>query len=670
MKLSKFLYTIVVLGVLTSLLPILKVEASTVTYSPIMTGLRIHETDFGYRDYEEPCDALNQLDYNSQDPITYNIVQDSTNGNIISLTIDPSYNQFSNYTLKIYNQAGAFFDIAVNNYSYNTQLGPYTSPSSSNFALTKITLETAEGQTDVNCANYGVYSSFSLIEPVTTIFNQGGGVVTKSSLSNLAVYGQPQVSLLVDGQLSTNVAVGATPTLSWATSNVNPGNSCEAANSNSDSSWGGLKNGPSGGTQSVGPLNASGVFTYTIFCHGFGVDSNVATVQIIVGSTAAYSCSVDSPQSITVVRGSDASAVMQVHPLNGFTESVSFAGQVIPVGPNVPTIISPYSNNPQNTPYSSATAAVLHTTATTSLSTFQVIFTGTSSTTGMVVSCPIITLTVSPPDIDPPDNVQSNTTAGCGTATVTWNRPATGPTPESYQVYRSTRLLPATFVPVGSTVSDTGTGPYSLTDSDPLSLTGTNYYGVKSILGTQYSTLSISNPVIPEACAPSLNLSNKDLVKVNNNSQVPANPCNDSSDVYVLPSKSVFKTGSKVYFNVNVCNSGTRKLTGIQVVENDARNIENIQLVTPLGGCVLGGSGSGPYTLRDLNAPPTPGQYTVCTIQLSGNLKAPTDDPAGFLYRFWNKATINSNELNPKVVITIPYLFSDTGKPNRNETAP
>ncbi len=286
---------------------------------------------------------------------------------------------------------------------------------------------------------------------------------------------------------------------------------------------------------------------------------------------------------------------------------------------------------------------------------------------GPVNSSVLVNVTPVPPQ--QPNNVQATTSSGCGTARVTWDGPLVPPAPENYQVYRSTSTVLSTFQPIGGLIPEDGSPTYSYLDGGPFVPDTRYYYAVAAIIGSQYSTLVPSNGVIPVPCAPSLNLSNKDLVRVNNNTQIPPNSCNNLSDVFVLPNRDIFKTGSKVYFNINVCNSGTEDMKSIVVTETDAHNLDEVRLESKLGGCVLSGSGTGPYRLRDLPAP-QPGQYTVCTVQISGILRAVSDPPVGFLHRFWNRAMITANNLPDKPVTTPPYLFSDTGTPVRNETAP
>jgi hypothetical protein len=235
-------------------------------------------------------------------------------------------------------------------------------------------------------------------------------------------------------------------------------------------------------------------------------------------------------------------------------------------------------------------------------------------------------------------------------------------------VYRSP-INASAFAPIGPRVTQDGRTKYSYIDGGPFVPNTRYYYAVAAIIGSQYSTLVPSNGVVPTSCAPSLKLSNKDLVRVNNNSQVPPNACDNLSNIFTLPSRDIFKTGSKVYFNINVCNSGTQDLTGITVREIEAHNLADVKLVSKLGGCIISNDGNRQFELRDLPAPSQPGQYTVCTLQLSATLSV-VSDPPGFLHRFWNRAEINALGLEPKPVTTPPYLFSETGTPVRNETAP
>ena len=73
-------------------------------------------------------------------------------------------------------------------------------------------------------------TSYAIASSLWININTSGGpgnptVITRSSNSNLAVYGKPVVSLLANGSKNITVPRGSTPQLTWSTNYVNPGNS-------------------------------------------------------------------------------------------------------------------------------------------------------------------------------------------------------------------------------------------------------------------------------------------------------------------------------------------------------------------------------------------------------------------------------------------------------------
>ncbi len=707
---------------------------------------------------------VQQLFSNPQPPITQPSVSHTVNPNnrVTSFSIDGSSGPQGNYILN------RDFD------GYN--VGPTDDCSGANFMPAEYSFNfqvdisgLSIGQHNIQVSAFDEATRVQIYSPVFTFeITAGGGVpttITKESRTSLAIIKKPTATLLVNGLPNATVQVGARPILSWATDSVEDGNVCTTSNDNSTSSpdptWNGSVNGNGGGSKQIAPMNTVGSYTYSIICRGYGGSVSVASdVHITVGNAPSFNCILRSPDFVTIDQGSSTTASMQVEALNGFSENVTFTGQVLPSGPNSPVIEVPFSNNPQIDPYDVTTSAVISTSASTTVGEYQIIFTGTSEA-GDTVTCPPVILAVDaitptgrihcngqlnqnsctinqntstpihwesslvtscqikkngtlwstqlsqtyPPGKDSgplasntvfdmdctglygpvhssvtvnvniippqqPSNVQVTTSSGCGTATVTWDGPSTRPVPEYYQVYRSTSTVISTFTPIGPFIPENGSPSYSYTDTGPFVPDTRYYYAVAAFISTQSSILVPSNGVVPTPCAPSLNLSNKDLIQVNNNIQVPPNPCNNQSDIFVLPNRDIFKTGSKVTFNINVCNSGTEAMRGIVVTETEAHNLDEFKLESKLGGCILSGSGTGPYHLRDLPAPAGPGQYTVCTIRVSAKLRALSDPPTSFLHRFWNSAVINADNLPPKPVTTPPYLFSDTGTPVRNETAP
>lgn len=254
----------------------------------------------------------------------------------------------------------------------------------------------------------------------------------------------------------------------------------------------------------------------------------------------------------------------------------------------------------------------------------------------------------------------------CGEVNVNWTPGATPPPITNYKVYRSSSSSgPWT---ESSAISPLlGSSVRSFTDPSPS--TSGYWYMVRAFNNNTPSP--DSNLVLGtlEPCIPNLTSSDKDLYKVDNNTNSStALRCNSISDPFGLPSSGIFKTGSKVYFNINICNTGFGPITGVTVTEIDAHNLDQVKLDGTVGCNSSGAGTSGPYNVSDV-APNAP-----CTLKISAKLKAPVG-ATSFLYRFWNTAEIRTNEDSimtppgPKRVTTPPYLFSDTGKPVRNETA-
>ena len=223
----------------------------------------------------------------------------------------------------------------------------------------------------------------------------GPTYINRSGSTNLAIYGDPVVSLLgstasVPPANTVPILVGESVDLSWTTEFVNSGNSCTATNDRRiaknlfDSAWNGVKNGSGGGSQSVGPFDAAGTFNYSITCTGFnGRVSNASTVTIIVGSTAYYTCSV-SPASQSVPRGSSGAVDLDVTEYNGYSNPVTFnAPTITPTTPTVsePPTVSYESGSSQSSPYTTPVTATITTSATTSVENYTMVFTTTDGKT-------------------------------------------------------------------------------------------------------------------------------------------------------------------------------------------------------------------------------------------------------------------------------------------------
>ncbi len=616
------------------------------------------------------------------------------------------------------------------------------------------------GPNTIGGGGAAIYVNLIVDEP------SGPSYITRTTNSNLAIYGRPDVSLLVNGQSEINVDVNDTANMTWNTEFVNPGDSCTVANNNSDSTWSGSKNGPGGGAQSVGPFLSSGTFTYTITCQGYQSTSGPTRsviINVAIPLEPTFSCELMSGGSHNVTKGFGGSSTFRINPVNGFVQPVTFSLESItPPGGNPPSVAvanTAMNPNPLLSPYDKFAKVDISTDINTTAGRHQIIIRATPAV-GTVKSCPPINFTVDggvgglPPDVDiycdtnspvdctipyggdsiirwasrnstvctvykngvvwdnrldasrssgpltddtqfsatcddadpttdpktdliwvrvsPPAGPSAPTawiTNPCGEVNVNWS-PGGGSTPVTdYRVYRSTSSSGPW--PESSAIS--GLLPNTQTSfPDPSPSISGYWYMVRAFNNSSPSPDSNSVLGTLEPCIPDLSSSDKDLYRVDNNtSGSTALRCNDRSDLFALPSGGIFKTGSTVYFNINICNTGFGPITGVTVTEIDARNLDQVKLLGTTRGSVCTASGigtSGPYGVSDVVP------NTECSLRISAKLKAPVG-ATSFLYRFWNTAEIRTNEDSimtppgPTRVTTPPYLFSDTGKPTRNETA-
>lgn len=250
---------------------------------------------------------------------------------------------------------------------------------------------------------------------------------TREAFNNLAIVKNPSVSLLVNGATSVNVSAGATANFSWTTDSVNIGDSCIASNNNSDSTWTGAKLGqasytppasppPGGGSQTVGPFSNNGSFIYSVYCVGLnGVASVASTVTVNVGNPPTYTCTA-TPGTQQVYVGSTGAATINVTPLNGYSNPITFTGPDL--GKNAPIV--DVDTKAQNPPYSSGTSVLISTDAGTNPGTYSIVFTGTDG-----VSCPPITFEVQAPlptgEIRCDGQLTSCTKSASQSAIITWS---------------------------------------------------------------------------------------------------------------------------------------------------------------------------------------------------------------------------------------------------------
>lgn len=269
----------------------------------------------------------------------------------------------------------------------------------------------------------------------------------------------------------------------------------------------------------------------------------------------------------------------------------------------------------------------------------------------------------------------------CDQIVVTWDNPrGSGPKPDSFNVYRriSSRdtwsLDPnGTGIPYSDIAVD---GPqYIYVDKSPMNPDGPNYYSVRAVYGGIESNGTLSYPlsVVPTSCVPSINLSDKDLYRVEGRITQNFNgaiACSGRSEPAALPNGAIFAVNDIVFFQINICNSGSLPMTGI-TVRDTMYNLINPEFVsaTP-AGCVtrqVMGERTADFVLADIPAaPPT----KFCSIKMKARVTAP-DNPSAAVYRFQNVADVTADGGLTAHLFTPPYLFSLLGGvPERNETGP
>lgn len=305
----------------------------------------------------------------------------------------------------------------------------------------------------------------------------------------------------------------------------------------------------------------------------------------------------------------------------------------------------------------------------TSTTTYTETCTGPGGTTSDSVT---VNVTANPPN--PPSGVTASNAVTCGTVAVIWQPDSGHDTQVRYDVYKATSSSGPWSLLTSTSYVD-GQGSYTAMDTTPSS--GSNYYYVVAVKNSVSSTNAYTTPVSPQTCAVNVDFSNKDLIRVNNNTASAGadvdNRCNGQSDIFTLPNQAIFKDGDKVYFRINVCNNGTQVLTNVRVTESASisglTNIAYESSYTSPGGCVTGADDAAKvYTLADIPAAVN-GNASICSFVLSATISS-GGGPAGQLFRFQNIATISSAQTT-KTVSTPRYLFGvGSGVPTRNETAP
>ncbi len=425
---------------------------------------------------------------------------------------------------------------------------------------------------------------------------------------------------------------------------------------------------------STGALNnPPSSVVYTLSCLGIGeIDKYEDTVTINIAVPIIHAQCAPSPLVLNQT-GLPGVITVNVDVENqGSLETVQMSGQFQSPEPgNAPEV--KYGENPFNVP--GASSIILTPNKDSSLGTyiFEVTVSAEDINQGATPDTCYVTVIIEGEPPQPPVALSARADIHCESVTVNWENPKSGPTPEGFQVFRSLEKgKDEYYTPVGDIVPYVDKDHiYSFIDNNPLQMEVTNFYGVKSKLGTQYSSLVEAGGVVPSDCAPSISQSDKDLFGVDNNFSNPTK-CNNTSDPFNLPNSGIFRDGAKVWFRINVCNTGTDVLTGIVVSEVGSLNLTQLQYEEDEKSkdCVVEAKGVEKIILKDL-----PGKDnlsdpdTVCSITISAILTKPNNSSTQ-LYRFWNQALITSNELDPKVVSTPQYLFSKGGTdavPTRGE---
>lgn len=268
-----------------------------------------------------------------------------------------------------------------------------------------------------------------------------------------------------------------------------------------------------------------------------------------------------------------------------------------------------------------------------------------------------------------PVSVTVNNGITCGVLQIAWSS-GTGPAPDGYKVYRRASTFDV-WQQLGSNIPYTGRTNYGTTDPNPLS-SASNYYGVSSYKNNVESPIvqPSTTPIAVTACSPNISSSDKDVMSVAGRINRTFSPlqCSGASEIATLPNNALFAPGDVITFQINVCNTGTQALSGVNV-EDTFTNLSNI-VVLPSNppGCVTGSAvslSSVNFSLADI-----PATNGVCAVRLTGVVTSPPD-PSAAIYRFQNKGLITANGGISKNVYTPPYLFSVTGGvPDRGETAP
>jgi hypothetical protein len=139
---------------------------------------------------------------------------------------------------------------------------------------------------------------------------------------------QPTVTLLTNGGTASLIQPGASTTFSWTSSNAT---TCTASGG-SGGDWGGVKATGSNGIL-VGPVNAPGVYAYTLTCSGAG-GSGSATVVVTAVETNSFDCGLATPSTSSVAPSASASGLVSTGLLGLSCIGCSIDDPVNVIGPS------------------------------------------------------------------------------------------------------------------------------------------------------------------------------------------------------------------------------------------------------------------------------------------------------------------------------------------------
>ncbi len=420
--------------------------------------------------------------------------------------------------------------------------------------------------------------------------------------------------------------------------------------------------------------------TFTLNCRTGTVTAPPSQVNIIVNQGEEdFNISCESPSYL--VQGGSAYFQIETNSLNGFNKSVNFSTNVSVVGdPGEPEIsypvIEPISSQiPGNPRFRLVGVSAADDTPAID---YMASFTATSRG---ITHTKVCYFTVSEQPLPPSPTTVKAEPGLCERIVVSWTHAS--PRPEEYVIYHSFSDNDPSGQEVGRVSGQINSFEYRV---DPAFVDRVHYFAVASSSGGRLSPRAYSDGSGVNPCAPDMNLSDKDLISVRGKINKTFTPvaCNDKSDAVTLPNNALFTSGDRVTFQINICNADEEgALTNGRVVDtmynpnniNTQFNLEYVigSVSTNPAGC----AGEISESLHELSfaipelLPKDPGTVArSCAVRFTATLKTP-QNPTSKVYRFQNMGEISGNfPTSPKLYSTPPYLFSLTGIPEREETAP